>query len=123
MFRMITTAFVSVALVALTVSASALDFTQVLKDLDGKPIKNDDKELTLGEAATIALLAPFQDEQAKGDTKAKRFLLAIKVRQAKDAKLTAEEVKEIKDVVAKAFAPLVVGRVWEIIDPASMEKK
>jgi hypothetical protein len=45
------------------------------------------------------------------------------VRQAKDAKLTAEEVKEIKDVVAKAFAPLVVGRVWEIIDPAAMEKK
>ena len=121
MLRMVTMTFAFV--LSLSVAASAIDFTEVLKDLDGKPIKHESGELTLGEAATIALLAPYQDEQAKGDTKAKRFLLAIKVRQATDVKLTAEEVKEIKDVVAKAFAPLVVGRVWEIIDPAAMEKK
>ncbi len=58
-----------------------------------------------------------------GEQKAKRFLLAIKVRQAKDAKLTSDEVTEIKKVVAKGYSPLVVGRVWEIVDPASMEKK
>lgn len=104
-------------------SAHAIDFTQVLKDLDGKPIRHEGLELAVGEAASIALLAPFQDEQTKLGQKTRRFLLAIKVRQGNDAKLTADEVKEIKDVVEKAFAPLVVGRVWEVIDPASMEKK
>ncbi len=118
-------ALVLAALVAVwSSSASAIDFTQILTDLDGKPVKNSEIEVTLGAAATHALLTPFPDEQnLSGEEKVKRFLLATKVREAKDVKLTIDELNMIKKLVGKAYAPLLVGRIWEIIDPASVEKK
>jgi hypothetical protein len=124
--RTIRRSFVLAALllVAVSLPSFAIDFTRVIVDLDGKPLQNAGVDMTLGETATHALLAHYEGERNLGDDeKLKRFLLAAKIRQAKDAKLTADEIALIKKLVAKAFAPLVVGRVWEIIDPASVQGK
>lgn len=39
-----------------------------------------------------------------------------------DPTLTADEITLIKKLVAKAYNPLVVGRTWELLDPASVPK-
>lgn len=107
-------------------AAYALDFTSPLTDITGKPIPNCDtsqpcgKVLTLGDAAAIAMLAPDAQNapQTPGDEKVKRFQLALKVHDAKDVKLTAEETTLIKAQIAKVYPPLIVGRSWELLDPA-----
>jgi len=100
----------------------ALDFTAVLTDLDNAPLVTDQIPLTLSKIATTALLTPFQDEQnVSGEEKVRRFLLATKVREATDVQLTTEEVALIKKLIAKAYAPLIVGRAYQLLDPASVK--
>jgi hypothetical protein len=102
-------------------SVLALDLSQSLVDLDNKPILNGQEPITLGAVISTALLTPFPDEQnLSGEEKTKRFLLALKVHQGRDAGLTADETALIKKLVAKLYGPLIVGRVWAIIDPPSM---
>ena len=104
-----------------------IDFTVVLKDLNGEDIIERNlapdntaksKPLTLGAVAANALLAQFEDEKnLSGEEKVKRYGLAMRVVSSKDAALKAEEVAEIKKLVAKAYSPLIVGRAWGLLDP------
>lgn len=105
--------------------ARAIDFSVVLVDLDGKPVKDGDVEVTLARAVVQALLNVFPDEpNLAGAEKMRRFLLAQKVHQAKgDFALTDQERDLIKKLVEKAYGPLVLGRVWAAIDPASAMAK
>lgn len=98
-------------------------FSQVLLGLDGKtPIKDQEgpsaKDFTLAMAASTALLTPFPEEHnLSGDEKAKRFRLALRISDGGAHELTIEEVAQIKLLIAKSFAPLIVGRAYEILDP------
>jgi hypothetical protein len=115
-----------ILLIALLLASPAVaaDFTKPLLDLEGKPILAANIPLTLGEAVATALLANYADEQnLSGEEKVKRFLLAVKVHNATELGLTSDEITLIKKLVAKAFAPLVVGRIWAILDPPSIPTK
>jgi hypothetical protein len=103
--------------------ASAHDFTTILVGLDGKPLTLEQASppVTLGDVSAIALTSSFKDENPSGTEKVKRWALALRVRTAKDVELTADDVKLIKDLVAKGFGPLIVGQVWSILDPASVK--
>ncbi|MCC6172080.1 MAG: hypothetical protein IT481_08630 [Gammaproteobacteria bacterium] len=115
---------IALTLLALAAPAHAIDFTVVLQDLDGQPMQNGGKAMTLGDTVAHALLSPYAGEESiAGEEKIRRFELARKLRGAVDPALTAEDVALIKKLVAKAFAPLVVGRVWEIVDPASVKAR
>lgn len=101
--------------------AAALDFTKPVMGLDGKPIVQCPPEkpacgeiLTLSQVATAALT--LQPNVQPGD-KFKRFSLAQKVFEAKDVSLKAEEIALIKEAVAATMTPIVVGRMFEAIDP------
>lgn len=97
--------------------ASAADFTAPLLDLDGVAIKQGDKEVTLGEVAANSLLGNYPDErELVGDEKLRRLELALKVRAARDPKLTPEEIALIKKLVSKAYGPLVSGRAWQVLN-------
>jgi hypothetical protein len=111
-----------VALCLLATTAWATDFTAVLSGLDGKPLVAEGvPSMTLGEVVANALVNQFKDENPSGQDKVKRWALALRIHAAKDIELTADEVKLIKDLVAKAYGPLVVGQVWSILDPASVK--
>jgi hypothetical protein len=100
-----------------------IDFATVLRDKKGEPMKaEDEKEVTLGNVAETALLASFQDEALKleGSEKVKRFKIAMKIDGVTD--MTPEEVVKIKELVGKAFGPLIVGRAYEILDGGTKEK-
>jgi len=98
-----------------------IDFTVPLVGLDGKPLRTEEGPMSLGDVAANALLSPHKDENPSGAEKVKRWSLAMRVHAAKDAELTADDIKLIKDLVAQAYAPLIVGQAWAILDPASVK--
>jgi len=93
-----------------------IDFDAPLLDLKGEPLIENGVEVTLGAIASNALLATYRDEQdLTGEEKVKRFRLAVIARGAQD--LSVEQIVLLKKLIAKAYSPLIVGRVFELLDP------
>ena len=114
------------AAILMTVPAFAADFSTPIKQIDGKVMQKEDKSvLTVQEVATTALLSAYQDEpNLSGIEKNTRFWLARKIQTTpKDPPLTVDEIKSIKDLVAKAYSPLIVGQVWSLLDPGTVPSK
>lgn len=106
------------------------DFSTPIKDLDGNDLvdpmtiagEGTVKVVTLARVAANALVQNYPDEAGlAGDVKVKRFMLALKVTGAGELDLTAEDVAVLKERIAKAYGPLVVGRAWALLDPASVK--
>lgn len=126
--------------------ARAADFTQILLDDDGCPLKNDfstqrssatiakpgcpldkDKDvpvprldLTLGDLVYYSLGVTIMAEnpQPSGDDKFKRAELGKRLRRESDVRLSGEEIVIIKKVVGLIWPPSTVGLVFPLIDPA-----
>lgn len=121
--------FVTSSLIAAD-AVRQIDFTAVLTDPDDAPITvcadqvapKDEAEckthrpVTLGFAAMKALVTPEQN--ATPETAFKRGQLALMVYKSSAAQLTVDELKMIKDAIAKTWGPLVVARAFPLLDPA-----
>jgi len=95
-----------------------IDFDAPILDFKGTPVP---EGMTVGSCAIAALQHLYQGEEITPDVKVKRFKLAVRIAQADlPLSLTADDVSVIKTVVGKYWNPLVVGRVFEAIDPESM---
>lgn len=96
-----------------------VDFTQVLLDTKGQPIKEDGsaKDLTLQTVAETALLAVFRDEAESMQSGQKVALFKLALRCVDVADLKVEDVAVIKTRIGKSFGPLIVGRAFELIEP------
>ena len=101
-----------------------IDFTQVIKDLDGKPLPiNIEGKLpsvaTLGLVAKESLTHQLQGDPPEGGPKYDHWVLASKVYPDKsDVVLTAEELATVKERIGKAWPPEIVGPAWRMLDPA-----
>ena len=94
-----------------------LDVETILIGLDGKELKDGTTLCTFKTVALNALLASFPDEQnLSGEDKFKRYQLAMKINANSEVELSVEEAALIKQLVGKGFAPLVVGRMFEMIE-------
>jgi hypothetical protein len=97
-----------------------IDFSAVIKDLDGDAVKDGEKDATLGRVACTALLASYADEQSLvAEDKVKRFRLAEVAARGGEQEMKIDDVALIKTLIGKAFAPLIVGRAYDIIEPPS----
>ncbi|HVT37348.1 MAG TPA: hypothetical protein VHE37_17310 [Nevskiaceae bacterium] len=94
----------------------------VVTNLDGEPLhegktaKGEPRQLTVGRAIVNALLADYPNEQATGDEKLRRYTLAKKFHAGGEVDVKAESAALIKQLVPRAWAPMVVGPVFEAID-------
>jgi hypothetical protein len=102
-----------------------IDTSQVVKDLDGKPLPiNSEGQLpasaTFGRIAKDALTNTLPgDDKIEGSVKYDHWMLAAKVYpDRKDAVLTRTELETIRDRVGKGYGAIVVGPVWRLIDAA-----
>ena len=86
-------------------------------DIDGKPVP----DLVAKKIMVDALLVSLEEDQRlPGEQKIKNFVLAQRISVGGHVDLTAEEVSLVKARVAKAFNVLATGRIWELLDPASI---
>lgn len=95
-----------------------IDFNQPILNIDNTPtIGENKKPFTVREACVSSLLTRYQDElNLDGGEQFKRFKLAERV-WINEGDFNAEEIALIKRLVARNYPPLVVGRVYETIDP------
>ena len=99
-----------------------IDVTNPLLDLDDRPIVLDSTEsatpgpLTARRAIINALM--LADPKLDGTEKLGRYLLAALINKKDEVDLTNEQVTLIKAEVARCYGPLVVGRIYELVDPA-----
>jgi len=105
------------------------NFEQPILDLWGKPVKtNPDKPedcLTLTTVVLNALLATYEDERTlTGKVKAERMQLALKINERpKETDITAEQMSMLKELIGKAYGPLIVGRAYELLEMEPKEVK
>lgn len=95
-----------------------IDFTKPILNLDGTPVKLSERDtLTLKAVSTGALLSAHpSDENLPGEDKAKRFALAMTIEQADGAiDLKPEDVVTLRSLIGRGYAPLVVGRAYELL--------
>lgn len=95
-----------------------MDLTKPLLDLDGNSFPDQATHKTVLIGALLNTLKG--DEHMNGEQKLKLYTLSMKINDtAAECRLSAEDVVLLKDRVGRAFPPLVVGRVFELLDPAA----
>lgn len=94
-----------------------IDFSVVLKDIEGEPLKDEKgRDFTMARAACAALLASFPDEKEIGEKeKVDRFKFALAATNGGEQEIPMNDAVLLKSLIAKLYGPLVVGRVNEII--------
>ena len=104
--------------------------TEVLKDLNGTPIKDktpdgmSQKDICVSDIAVAALLTETQQERAlTWKDKMDRYELAVKIKKNEVVDLNAAEIAEIETLVANCFPPLIVGAFHDAIETLNNVKK
>lgn len=109
--------------------ATKINLNQVIKSLDGKPIKDgseDGKKFTLKAVICNALGSGYQDEM-KNLTPSEvvmRYSLSLDIFKAKsEMELTGEEIELIKKLIVKNYpAPIISGQALLMIDPPPKDR-
>lgn len=93
-----------------------IDFSQKLCNLDGQPLKDGDKDVTLSLVASTALLQADPDDKSSGPEKARCFDVAQRVYKGGVCEVSAEEITLIKDKIGRAYSPIVVGPAYRFLE-------
>lgn len=103
-----------------------INISQPVLDYENKEIKTDEKGgvLTYFDVFINSINSNVQGETPlTAEKKNQIFQLSKKMYSHKDPNFTPEELTLIKERVSKAYAPLVYGRVVEIIDGTANEEE
>lgn len=99
------------------------DTTTLLLDRDADPLLFNDKPMTLRAALLTAVDAQLSgDEASDGSAKMHLYRLGMTIHTETDVDLPAEDIALLKERVVKCFGPIVVGRVFELLDPVSASR-
>jgi len=109
--------------------ATKINLNQILKNLDGKPIKEGGekgKELTLKLVICNALGGGYQEERETltPSEVVMRHFLSVDIYKAKtEIELNADEIELIKKLVVKAYPQAIVsGQAIVMIDPPPKDR-
>jgi hypothetical protein len=112
--------FTALSVVCLSAPAWGVDFSQPLRQVDGKEFSD---HATLGLVCETALTADYQDENTQPATdrakeKFRRYQLAVKIHgHPVDPDLSLEDLALVKALVGKAYPANIMGPAWSILDP------
>jgi hypothetical protein len=91
---------------------------QPILALDGTPFADDAGPLTLKRVLCDALLASYDEDQGiHGTEKVRRAVLAQDIYRSDALTLRVEDAALCKELVARAWGPLVVQQAWAALDP------
>jgi hypothetical protein len=97
-----------------------IDFSSILLNLNDTPLmqppgpEGANVPATLAWVASEALLRATDEKD--GQKKYKLYALALKVGAGGEVDLKAEDIALIKARIGEQFAPLVVGRAFDLLD-------
>lgn len=114
------------ALMAASAAAGEkIDMNAKLLNIDGSNIPispTDPTALTLRKACVDALGAMgLPGDNPDAVEKGKRFWLMLKIQHQK-GDLTVDDISLVKKMIGMAYGPIVMGRAYELLDPASVPK-
>lgn len=76
------------------------------------------ENMTLKDVIVNALLGEFEGEKLSGEEKLERYKLAMMVQSAKaEVDLNSKDMVLVKDLIGRAWSPLISGQAWEMIEP------
>lgn len=92
------------------------DFTSPINNLDGNPTTDEKNQVfTFVKAIGLACINPLESDTS--DQKYQDFCIGVKiVNNPQKVELSTEEISRIKEKVGKVFGPLIVGRVWDLLE-------
>lgn len=94
-----------------------IQFDTPILDLQGQPIPDGDKSVTLASLSCAALSAQFNDETGlAAEEKYKRFKLGLKIVGGGEIDVSLDERALLKQLIGKAFPPVMVGRAFDLLD-------
>jgi len=93
-----------------------VNLSTLVTDPRGVPVKDGNEDLTVGNVCASALLTPDGKDQ-EANEKVKRFKLAMRVVEGGEQDLSMEEIVLLKTLIGKHYAPLIVGRTYEVLEP------
>lgn len=93
-----------------------INTSKVIENIDGSSFMMEGKPLTFAAAVSGVLLQIHPGDNPTPEQKFKRFQIAQKCYVEAEPDLTIEELAEIKAVVGKFCWPLIVGRVFDILE-------
>ncbi len=101
-----------------------IDFTQVLKDLDGKAIKGPDGDITLGFICVDALLAPLkgETERPNADDTIRKYEFAKAIHKGEEMDLKAEDIVLLKGRILKTRTTLIYGITSDMLEKKEDER-
>lgn len=101
-----------------------IDATQPIKDYKNENVvQGENKEvLTFREVFLIALNNVDPNEKLQPEKKSRMFGLAVKICATEEVDLKVDEAALLKERCAIICAPLVYGRVCELLDGAKVKK-
>jgi len=98
-----------------------INFSQVLLSLSGEPFKKDkDTDATLGDMCVTALLAEDPSKPMVATEKIARWELGKQLYKGGEVELTADDMVLIKDSVAVAFIPALMGSIYDALEELSI---
>lgn len=100
-----------------------IDFSKMLKTLEGKVIKDGETDLTLGMACKKALTVDFKGDTADGHEKYKRYKIAGKVMNAGIIDIKAEDIVVIKKCAGHVLFTEVMGAVYDALEGEVVKKE
>lgn len=100
---------------------ASVNYDTELLDQKGKPIVDNGKNLTLGDVVGHGLLAITEsDKNMSPPDKLRSFKIAMKAEGTQE--LSVSDIAFIIKRLGTILTPLLLGRVYEILDPDSLKK-
>lgn len=99
-----------------------VDFSQILKSLDGASFQENDTPVTLATLCCAALMYNYPDDgRLSGEEKFKRYEVASKIYGKSEVDVTADEITRLKGVIGKFYGANLVGPAFVALDSGTDE--
>lgn len=88
----------------------------VLKGLDGKPLRQEDKDMTLGMACVMALSTPLEEDKKLGaDKVVARWKLTVALHGGGEHDLSPEQLSELRGRLPQVLTLIAAGQCCELL--------
>lgn len=95
---------------------ATINMSQVLKDFDGKDMKQSEKPLTLGITCATALGNVLQGDDLRPEETVERWHLSVRLYGGGDQEMSPEQLTMVRARLAKVYPVLIAGQSVSMLE-------